>query len=567
MSKSNRIYKIFMTTMIVAIAGMLLAMGIIAAQKTMKLGVQFSSNPNYKLEVFLNDEETLIFRNFADTSGKTVKMDNGITSLNGDTLIADEEAFKDYGNDFTIIIKNYTKTTGISVEMSSTAKIDSGADGIPAQIEAIKNTASKYDPNTQIADSVSFRIYVNSVFPQTTTLKMTISEYNVYNLSFSGAVTNTPSEMVAGESYTTTITPNPNYKLPEEITVEQDGVVLTEGTDYTWNANTGLLTIHSVSGNIEITCVAIMSAFNITYNMNDVDSPVTAPTKTTYVQGETLSYSALPNKTNGAEFLGWTYTGDNITPLETPTKNITLPNTTTGDLEITANWGATLMAGKIVGGECILLTLRDEFYERTDTNGKTYERVYTSLTSITYGYWDDYKTYVLANSFTNSDSENTLANGIPVDVGGTGSIKLFGNGTNAYILSPNKIFANANAESLCANVYVEGSYSIHHKLESVTIDNLDTSKATSMMSMFKGYPETILDLSSFNTGNVISMSWMFEDCSSLETIYVSDLWSTANVTNSSAMFYGCTKLPNFNSSVVDKTNAHTNSGGYLTLKT
>ena len=33
MSKSSRIYKIFMTTMIVAIAGMLLAMGIIAAQK------------------------------------------------------------------------------------------------------------------------------------------------------------------------------------------------------------------------------------------------------------------------------------------------------------------------------------------------------------------------------------------------------------------------------------------------------------------------------------------------------------------------------------------------------
>ena len=287
MSKANKIYKIFMTTMIVAIAGMLLAMGIIAAQKTMKLGVRFSSSPNYRLEVWIEKNGSTaepVFCNFEDDGlGKQVEMKNGISSLDGNTIVADSSFFTKYENDFTIIIKNYTESTGIEVAMESTAKIDSGADGIPAQIEAIKNTASKYDPNTQIADSVSFRVYVNSVFPQTTTLKMTISEYNIYNLSFSGAVTNTPSEMVAGESYTTTITPNPNYKLPEEITVEQDGVVLTEGTDYTWNANTGLLTIHSVSGNIEITCVAIMSAFNITYNMNDVDSPVAAPRKTSYV--------------------------------------------------------------------------------------------------------------------------------------------------------------------------------------------------------------------------------------------------------------------------------------------
>ena len=32
------------------------------------------------------------------------------------------------------------------------------------------------------------------------------------------------------------------------------------------------------------------------------------------------------------------------------------------------------------------------------------------------------------------------------------------------------------------------------------------------------------------------------------------------------MFDNCTKLSNFNSSVVDKTNAHAGSGGYMTLK-
>ena len=52
----------------------------------------------------------------------------------------------------------------------------------------------------------------------------------------------------------------------------------------------------------------------------------------------------------------------------------------------------------------------------------------------------------------------------------------------------------------------------------------------------------------------------------LRTIYVSDTWSTAAVTDSGDMFGYCNLLPNFNSSVVDKTNAHYGPGGYLTYK-
>ena len=39
-----------------------------------------------------------------------------------------------------------------------------------------------------------------------------------------------------------------------------------------------------------------------------------------------------------------------------------------------------------------------------------------------------------------------------------------------------------------------------------------------------------------------------------------------NVTESSMMFSSVPKLPNYNSSVVDKTNAHTGEGGYLQRK-
>ena len=105
-------------------------------------------------------------------------------------------------------------------------------------------------------------------------------------------------------------------------------------------------------------------------------------------------------------------------------------------------------------------------------------------------------------------------------------------------------------------------------LTSLNLSGWNTLNVTDMKNMFQDCSSlTSLDLSSFNTSNVTSMFCMFDHCSSLTKIYVGNSWSTAKVTSSSNMFYNCTKLPNFTSSVVDKTNAHTNSGGYLTKKT
>lgn len=75
---------------------------------------------------------------------------------------------------------------------------------------------------------------------------------------------------------------------------------------------------------------------------------------------------------------------------------------------------------------------------------------------------------------------------------------------------------------------------------------------------------TINGLENFDTSNVTNMSNMFNGCSKLEKIYIGDNWNTNSVTSSYNMFYNCTKLPNFNSSKVDKTNAHCGEGGYLT---
>jgi len=93
------------------------------------------------------------------------------------------------------------------------------------------------------------------------------------------------------------------------------------------------------------------------------------------------------------------------------------------------------------------------------------------------------------------------------------------------------------------------------------------SQVTDMNSMFARCPAlTTIDLCGWNTAKVWNMNDMFSNSPNISKIYVSERWKTSAVTASKDMFKECTKLPNFNASVTDKTNAHYNTGGYLTYK-
>jgi len=62
---------------------------------------------------------------------------------------------------------------------------------------------------------------------------------------------------------------------------------------------------------------------------------------------------------------------------------------------------------------------------------------------------------------------------------------------------------------------------------------------------------TNINLSNFNTNNVIYMWRMFSECSSLTYINLSN-FNTNNVTNMYGMFLGCKKLTKNNVIVTDK---------------
>lgn len=93
--------------------------------------------------------------------------------------------------------------------------------------------------------------------------------------------------------------------------------------------------------------------------------------------------------------------------------------------------------------------------------------------------------------------------------------------------------------------------------------------------MFSTSKIPVLDLSSFDTSNVTTMGYMFNENTNLKTIYVSDKFTTKNVAVSTNMFFNNKSLVGnygtvYDSNKIDKAYARidggTSSPGYFTLK-
>lgn len=92
------------------------------------------------------------------------------------------------------------------------------------------------------------------------------------------------------------------------------------------------------------------------------------------------------------------------------------------------------------------------------------------------------------------------------------------------------------------------------KLTSLDVSNFNTSKVTNMRSMFGWCSSlTSLDLSNFDTSSVTNMGSMFESCSKLTSLNLSN-FDTSKVINMSYMFYGCNKLTSLDLSNFDTSN-------------
>ena len=314
MSKTNRMYKVFMTVMVTIIAGLLLACGVIAIQKSMKLNLSFQANPNFLFEVYIQKEgegtANLVFRNFEDTANsKEIVMQNGFSTLQSNTLSADGSFFTTYGDEFSIIIANYTTTMGISVSVTSTATIEGGGDGVPAEITAITSSAVKYSGSGDAAE-VKFNVANTAVYPQQTLLEITFAELTTLDVSFSGENTSTGNVEATinyGSAYSQTLTAQDGYVFDENITVT--GV---EEGGYSWtpNGQTGVFTItdwSKVTGPISINVNAVQSGYKITFNANGGSGSMP---NATVAEGDSYTLPANTFTNSPHEFISWNTAAD-----------------------------------------------------------------------------------------------------------------------------------------------------------------------------------------------------------------------------------------------------------------
>ena len=95
-------------------------------------------------------------------------------------------------------------------------------------------------------------------------------------------------------------------------------------------------------------------------------------------------------------------------------------------------------------------------------------------------------------------------------------------------------------------------------LKSLDLTNFNTAKVTNMGNMFNGCSAlTSLDLTNFNTANVVNMDCMFNGCSALKSLDLTN-FNTAKVTNMGNMFNGCSALTS-----LDLTNFNTAKVTYM----
>lgn len=101
--------------------------------------------------------------------------------------------------------------------------------------------------------------------------------------------------------------------------------------------------------------------------------------------------------------------------------------------------------------------------------------------------------------------------------------------------------------------------------DAIDLSSFDTGNVVCMKGMFKGYSGKGLDISCLDTHNVTDMSGMFYNCKSLERINLGNL-DTSKVTDMNCMFSGCSSLQAVNTEVMDTSNVENMYGMFSGCK-
>ena len=141
---------------------------------------------------------------------------------------------------------------------------------------------------------------------------------------------------------------------------------------------------------------------------------------------------------------------------------------------------------------------------------------------------------------------------------GSDAAKIYANPDSSYMFSSFSGIYSADLSNIDTSevISMKGMFKEASYLNPIDVSRFDTRKVQDMSEMFSGIRllirrDTItLNLSNFNTANVVNMKGMFKDSSRFTDINMSS-FNTSKVTDMSEMFYGATSLPTINLSSFD----------------
>ena len=141
---------------------------------------------------------------------------------------------------------------------------------------------------------------------------------------------------------------------------------------------------------------------------------------------------------------------------------------------------------------------------------------------------------------------------------GSDATKIYANPDSSYMFSSFTGIYSADFSNIDTSevISMKGMFKDASYLNPIDVSRFDTRKVQDMSEMFSGIRALIrrdtitLNLSNFNTANVVNMKGMFKDSSRFTDINMSS-FNTSKVTDMSEMFYGATSLPTINLSSFD----------------
>lgn len=191
-------------------------------------------------------------KDFKVTVGEDAKVSYALTNVISDNT-SDEDCAVSYGSDFTCTLSvgtGYSLPEAITVVTASRETLTTSV---------AYNNRSGAVTVSHVTEDITITAAAGPAYTETSTL------YN--HLKLSGKT----SDIKARSTYIATLAMNDDvaavcYQFPDTITVAMGGTALTAGTDYTYDAGSGAITVPNVSGNIAITATG---AINTSYGFKD----------------------------------------------------------------------------------------------------------------------------------------------------------------------------------------------------------------------------------------------------------------------------------------------------------